>query len=213
MSLIATAAIFTACSKDEETPPATTDLEITVKNYSETGSPVVADTKVTVYASEADWLSNTNGKSATTDATGKAKITGLKNVKYYIDAEKGCINNGIPGFVTITEALKAGANSTETPVFSTATINFKNTSTTNEWDVHIVNNNGEVPLITIGKAVSVSTPKEGKSLMPSGTYTIKMVEYGTVTGVEGITATGVTKNFEITNLACGATHPTTITVP
>lgn len=202
LSLIATASIFTGCSKEEETPapPVTTDLEIIVKDLSVSESPVLEGATVSIYASEADWLSNKNGKVLTTDVNGKAKFTNLKNVIYYIDVEKGCKNNGVAGFVQKTEAaLQTGANTLNVPVVSTAKVNFVNTSA-NEWDVHmIVSGQDDIIFYTI------PANKSGKALMPAGKYTIKMVEF------VNNEPTGTTKEFPV-DMTCGDDN-VTVTVP
>ncbi len=191
MSLIASAAIFTGCSKEEDAPtPVTTDLEITVKDLSVSETAVLEGATVTIYASEADWLSSKNGQVVTSDANGKAKFTKLKNVVYYIDVEKDCKNNGVAGFVqSTTDPLKTGSNVLDVPVIRTANVYFENNSA-NEWDVHFISGVNDLTFYTIPAG------KKGKALMPAGAYTIRMVEFA------NNTATGETKDFPV-DMACG----------
>jgi hypothetical protein len=93
VAVVAMAISTISCKKEEEPPvPAKTELQITVLDN--LGNPVNA-ASVTIYTTLTDWNNDTNPVQGTktTGTDGIVLFSDLQPIVYYIDAQKGALNN------------------------------------------------------------------------------------------------------------------------
>lgn len=182
--------LFSNCSKKGSSTPADTALKI---NVTDNFSLPAAGATINLYSSQAGWLNQTGLiRSATSDGSGSATITGLSPAVYYWRITKGCLTNE-NGTIT-SNALTANITNTVTVMLqNVGTLKLVNTST-DSYKVYV---NGVLTINSMpGNMIQLLTNA------PIGSYTIRVVQLSGYIGIpRDETFTGT--------LVCGGTLSTT----
>jgi hypothetical protein len=113
--------VLLGCKKKSTLQPSSTqstDLKLTIEN--ESNSFITeGSVSVTLYKTETDWINKTNavGVTTSTDPNGIVTFKNLEAINYYIDANKGSLNNyfkasaSLPNYYTTTSLTANTENS------------------------------------------------------------------------------------------------------
>jgi hypothetical protein len=171
-----------ACSKSNNTTsPAESNPPPVVKKQSTSLQITTTDTLgtkmpgsiVTLYASQADFISKTNPvSSGITDASGNILFDSLSGQPYYWSAKQDCMNNA-NGVITTGAAITANTkNTVTTKLAGTGTIMFVNQAP-NPFSVYV---NGKLVGTAQGGS-SFQTPD-----MPAGNCSVRVLQNSGYTG-------------------------------
>ncbi|MGG7034320.1 MAG: hypothetical protein ACI7YS_03890 [Flavobacterium sp.] len=206
MSLAVVTSIFVACTKDETNPTTalSTSLEITIKDL-DNSLELVSGATVSISES-ADMSKPITVK---TDAKGVAKFTDLKNIVYYIAAQKGCQNN-LFGIYYTKNALKQNTlNKQDVGINGVGDLVIENKSETDTFNcVAIAIINGATTTIPGMPHVTLAPGAKGKYIkdpLPAGNTTM----LGVVKVVDGKIVKG-SDYIEQFTIPCGGTATVTL---
>jgi len=163
--IAAFAATLLSCSKSSTTAPATTSLEITLKD--DLGNPVTGAT-VKLYSSETNYSNGTNEVqgSKTSDSKGVVLFDNLSSIKYYFSADKDCLTNAFGGVATSNALTSSTKNMVTCILAKSGTLKINNTSS-NPYDIYI---NGVLKITNMAGG----TTQSFKAAI--GTYNVRVLQ-------------------------------------
>jgi hypothetical protein len=134
IAILSISSFISACSKSNNSPTPTTNLQITVKDN--LGNSITGAT-VSLFVDSSDYANGTNSvANSISDASGNVKFTNLSTIKYYFLAKSNCENNFNSGNV-LANPLTQNATTNATAIISSTGILKLVNNSTNPYTIFI----------------------------------------------------------------------------